>query len=47
MRLLVLADEGLNGKIVRELRKNGFNIDWILEVEPGMADEQVIELAKE
>jgi hypothetical protein len=43
MRLLVLADEGLNGNIVRELRGKGINIDWILEIEPGMSDEQIIE----
>lgn len=47
MRLLVLADEGLNGNIVRELRESGFKVDWILEVEPGMDDERIIELAKE
>lgn len=46
MRLLILADEGLNGNIIRELRKTGFNVDWILEIEPGISDEQVIELAK-
>jgi len=47
MSLLILADEGLNGNIVRELREKGFNVDWILEIEPGISDEKIIELAKE
>ncbi len=47
MKLLVLADEGLNGNIIRALRENGFNVNWILEVAPGIDDEQIIELAKE
>lgn len=47
MNLLILADEGLNGNIVRELRDNGFEVDWIMEIEPGLSDEEVIELAKE
>lgn len=46
MKLTILADEGLNGNIVRELREKGFNVDWVLEVERGMSDEQVIALAK-
>lgn len=46
MILLILADESLNGNIVRELRENGFNVDWVLEIEPGISDEQVIKLAK-
>lgn len=47
MTVLILADEGLNGNIVRELRQEGFKVDWVLEVEPGIDDNQVIELAKQ
>jgi len=43
---VILADEGLNGNIVRELRKNSFEVDWILELSPGIPDEAVIEYAK-
>ena len=43
---MILADEGLNGRIVKHLRENGFSIDWILELEPGIPDEKVIDFAK-
>lgn len=43
---MVLADEGVNGNIVRELRKLELQIDWIQEIRPGISDEQVIEFAK-
>lgn len=43
---MILADEGLNGNIVRHLRESGFEVDWILEINPGIPDEQVIEYAK-
>jgi predicted nuclease of predicted toxin-antitoxin system len=46
MDIRVLADEGLNGNIVRELRKHGFEVEWVLEIDPGIGDLQVIELAK-
>ena len=44
---MFLADEGLNGNIVRELRAFGFPIIWILEINPGISDEEVIEYAQE
>lgn len=43
MDIRVLADEGLNGNIVRELRKHGFEVEWVLEIDPGISDLQVIE----
>lgn len=43
---MILADEGLNGNIVRELRKKNFDVDWILELHPGMTDQEIIVLAK-
>ena len=44
--IMLLADEGFNGKFVREIRKNGFKVDWILEDHPGISDREIIELAK-
>jgi predicted nuclease of predicted toxin-antitoxin system len=43
---MVLADEGLNGKIVAELRKQNIDVTWILEEAPGISDKEVIEYAK-
>ncbi|MBL7791424.1 MAG: DUF5615 family PIN-like protein [Saprospiraceae bacterium] len=47
MSFSILADEGLNGNIVRELLNNGFDVKWVLLAQPGIKDEQVIKLAKE
>lgn len=44
---MILADEGLNGNIVRFLRAKKFEVEWILEISPGIKDEQVIEYGKE
>ncbi len=44
---MILADEGLNGNIVRELRKLDIEVDWVLEIKAGIDDEQVINYAKE
>ncbi|MEL7120830.1 MAG: DUF5615 family PIN-like protein [Bacteroidota bacterium] len=43
---MILADEGLNGNIVSLLRENQLDVDWVLEIEAGLSDEAVIELAK-
>jgi len=42
----ILADEGFNGNFVRDLRNQGFSIEWILEISPGISDFEVIEHAK-
>ena len=42
----ILADEGFNGKFVSKLRADGFSIEWILETNPGIPDEEVINIAK-
>ncbi|MEM8585371.1 MAG: DUF5615 family PIN-like protein [Bacteroidota bacterium] len=39
----ILADEGLSGLIVQNLREAGLAVDWILELSPGIRDEEVIE----
>jgi len=44
---MIIADESLNGNIVRELRELEFEVDWILESKAGIADSEVIEYAKE
>ena len=43
---MILADEGVNGIIVRELRELELPIDWVQEISPGISDKQVIDLAK-
>ncbi len=42
----ILADEGFNGIFIRKLRELSFQIDWIVEISPGISDEEVIEIAK-
>lgn len=42
----VLADEGFSGIIVKRLREDGFVIDWVVELKPGIPDEEVIQFAK-
>ena len=39
---MILADEGLNGHIVRGLRNAGFSVEWILETAGGITDKEVI-----
>lgn len=43
---MILADEGLNGDFVLQLRANNFDVEWILELNPGISDEAVIKFAK-
>ena len=40
-----LADESVNFPIVRSLRDNNYNVDYIAEINPGISDDQVIDLA--
>lgn len=44
---MILADEGLNGKLVRDLRKEGLRVEWIKELIIGMRDEDIIALARQ
>ena len=44
---MILADEGLNGKLVKALREEGHQIGWIKETNAGMADEDIIALARQ
>lgn len=43
---MILADEGLNGNLVKALREEGYEITWIKETDPGLADEEIIALAR-
>lgn len=46
MNVKILADEGLSGLIVKELRRTNNDVKWVLELNPGISDRQVIEIAK-
>lgn len=43
---MILADEGLNGYLVKALREEGYELMWIKETNPGMLDEDIIDLAR-
>ena len=45
--MMVLADESVDLQIVTRLRQDGLNVDYIAELEPGLTDSEVIQLAKE
>jgi len=45
--MMVLADEGLNGNLVRGLREEGHQVEWIKETNIGMDDEDIIALARQ
>jgi len=45
--LLVLADEDVDGGIVRALRSSGFRVRSIIEEMPGIADHEVLQQAIE
>ena len=44
---MILADEGLNGNLVRALREEGYQVIWIKETNVGMDDEDIIALARQ
>lgn len=35
---MILADEGLNGYLVKALREDRYEVMWIKETNPGMLD---------
>jgi hypothetical protein len=43
----ILADENIDLPIIDQLRKDGHNVLFIKEMQPGMPDEKVISIAKE
>jgi predicted nuclease of predicted toxin-antitoxin system len=44
---MIVADEGLNGNLVKALRGDGFKIDWVKETNAGMNDEDIIALVRQ
>lgn len=44
--LRLLADENIDGRLVRALRTDGWLVDWVPEQHAGIRDESVLELAK-
>ena len=44
---MIIADEGLNGNLVRSLRADGYQVIWIKELNAGMKDRKIIELARQ
>jgi len=43
---MMVADEGLNGKILKQLRSEKQEVDWILEIKSGVSDRKVVEYPK-
>ncbi len=43
----ILADESVDKQIVDVLRDNGFYIEYIAEMDPGISDKKVLQIAKE
>jgi predicted nuclease of predicted toxin-antitoxin system len=41
----ILADEGVSGYLVRELRKD-FEIEWILEGDSALTDREIMKISK-
>jgi predicted nuclease of predicted toxin-antitoxin system len=42
-----LADESVDGQIVERLRRDGHNVMYVAEMEPGITDDRVLEKANE
>ncbi|MGA9772126.1 MAG: DUF5615 family PIN-like protein [Blastocatellia bacterium] len=42
-----LADEGVDRQIVERLRQNNHDVLYIAEIEPGISDEEVLNMANE
>lgn len=40
-----LADEGVDKQVVEQLRKDGHQVQYIAEMDPGISDNQVLEIA--
>ena len=43
--MILLADESVDGPIVRQLRDAGYDVDYVAEMSPGIDDERVMERA--
>src|SRR5687767_3136490 len=43
----ILADERVDGPVVIRLRKDGHNVQYVAEMDPGIADKEVLRLASD
>ena len=43
--MTIIADENIDGFLVRRLRSDGHDVTWITEVDPSIEDPLVLELA--
>ena len=43
----ILADEGVDRPIVVRLRQSGYQVWYVAEMEPGISDETVLDLANQ
>jgi len=43
--LNLLADEGIDRQIVEALREQGYTVGYVAEMDPGISDDAVLELA--
>ncbi len=43
----LLADEDIDYQIVEKLRKDGYKISYVLEMDPSISDDEVIKLANQ
>ena len=41
-----LADENIDRQIVERLRQEGHNVEYVGEIDPGITDDEVLEMAK-
>lgn len=41
----LLADEGVDRRIVERVRQDGHRVSYVAELEPGISDEEVLEMA--
>ncbi len=44
---MIVADEGLNANIIKELESEGYSVEWIRDVQIGMDDYDILLRAKE
>jgi predicted nuclease of predicted toxin-antitoxin system len=42
-----LADESVDFRVVESLRKAGYKVEAVIEVDPGISDDQVLQIANE
>src|SRR5687768_13441381 len=43
----ILADERVDGPVVIRLRKDGHNVQYVAEMDPGITDKEVLRLASD